>query len=176
MRILKSVFQIKYWVVAFAGVLFTFAVWQIMALEFRYVLAISGGIMCLSIGMMFISHIEDFLVYTLIFNIPFSQFGKWFFSPVEKILGLPAQGISLGIAEMLILGAYIVWFSQIFIAKRASLPRLQKIDYIILLLIFSQIVSLIGAANKLLGAFDIIYHIKHILIYFFLAHSQNSGY
>jgi O-antigen ligase len=47
---------------------------------------------------------------------------------------------------------------------------LQIIDYFILLFIFAQIVSLIGAVNKVLGIFDVIYHIKHALIYFFITH------
>jgi len=165
---LRSTVQIKHWVVVFAGALFALLVWGIMTLQFRYVVVISVGIVMISVAMIAIRNIEDFLVYALVFNIPFSIFAKWLFS---HRLAFPARGISLGLAEVLILMSYIVWFSQIFIARTKPLPRLQKVDYFILLFVFTQLISLIGAPDKLQGTFDIIFNIKHILIYFFIAHS-----
>jgi O-antigen ligase len=157
----------KYLWVALAGVLFSLLSSKIVTLDFRYALAIFVGFAVLSISMMGIYRIEDFLVYALIFNTPFSTFGKWLF--VQHVPNA-ARGISVGLAEMLILEAYLFWFFQIFVARKESIPRLQKVDYLLLLLIFGQFISLIGAPDKLLGTFDIVYNIKHGLIYFFIAH------
>ena len=171
----KSIIKTKYLVVAFAGALFAPLVWKIMDLEFRYAVAISGGLLVLSIGMMAIYRIDDFFVYTLIFNTPFSIFGKWLFRQDihwgrSRTVFTPAMGISIGLAEMLIIGAYTVWFARIFIARKELPVKLKKIDYCILLLIFSQAISLFAATNRLLVLFDITYNIKHALIYFFIAH------
>ncbi len=163
----KTALQLKYLIAALAGALVALAVWKILALESRYAMAVVGGILVLCFAMMAIYRIEDFLLYALIFNIPFSRFAKWFFPQEEYVA---AQGIMLGLAELLILLAYGVWFSQVFIAKKEPLPKIQRIDYFILLLIVAQVMSLFGASYKTLGFFDIIYNIKHFLIYFFIAH------
>jgi hypothetical protein len=164
---LKSTFHTKYWAVAFGGTVFALLVWQLMTLEFRYALAVSGGIICLSMALMAIRHIDTFLIYALIFNIPFARFGKWLFVQTDVVV---AAGISLGMAELLLVLAYGVWFAQIFIARKEPLPRLNKLDYFILLLLLAQVLSLVGAPRKELGMFDIVYNIKHALIYFFIAH------
>jgi len=164
---LRPDLKIRYLVVAFSGLIFALLTWKIMTLEFRYLLAVSGGILVVSLAMMAIYNIESFLVYAFVFNIPFSIYGKWMFA---QHIAMPARGISIGLVELLIFISYTVWFARIFIARKESLPGLRKIDWLILLLIISQFISLIGAPDKVLGTFDIIYNIKHILIYFFIAH------
>jgi O-antigen ligase len=96
------------------------------------------------------------------------MFGKWLF--VQKI-AVTAKGINVGLAELLIIGAYLVWFFQIFIVRTKALPKLQKIDFFVLLLFLSQCLSLLVAPNKMLSMFDIIYNIKYVLIYFFIANN-----
>ncbi len=165
---LRSTVQIKYWIALFTGVLFAILVWEIMTLQFRYVMAISVGIVMISVAIIAIRNIETFIIYALIFNIPLTRLGKYFFHQ-----GQPysiAVGIALGLAEVLLVMAYVVWFSQIFIARTKPIPKLQKIDYFIILLLLTQAISFIGAPNKALGIFDIVYNIKHILLYFFIAH------
>ena len=166
---LRATFQIKYWTALFFGVLFAILVWGIMTLKFRYVMAISVGIVMISVAMISIRNIETFIVYALIFNIPFTRFAKYFFNQ-----GRPwsiAVGITLGLTEVLLVMAYMVWFSQIFITQKKPIPKLQKIDYFIILLLLAQAISFVGAPNKALGIFDIVYNTKHILIYFFIAHT-----
>jgi len=167
MQTVRSFSQVKYLIVMFAGAFFALCVWKIMALEVRYAAAIAGGILVVSAGMMAIYRIEDFLVYALIFNIPFARFGKWLFPQEEYVA---AQGIMLGLAEMLILVAYIAWFAQIFIVKRRELPRIKKTDFFIVLLLAVSLLSLLRAPNKTLGFFDVIYNVKHAMLYFFIAH------
>ena len=171
MRVLKSVFQIRFWAVAFAGALFALVVWNIMALQWRHVLAISGGIVFLSVVMMGLYRINDILIYAFVFNIPFAMFGKWFLQPLEKAHGVVNHGICVGMAELLILLAYTVWFAQIFIARKRPLPKLGKIDFFIFLLFMTQFISMLGAPDKRYAFFAIIYNIKHVLIYFFIAHT-----
>lgn len=172
---LKSIFLTKYWLAIIGGAVFALLVWKILELELRYVVAISGGLVVLSIGMMAIYHIEDFILYALVFNIPFSVMGKWLFRQdiywgLGKDAWAPARGISIGLAEMLLIGGYLVWFAQVFIAKTKSLPKFKKIDFFIVFLLFAQAISLLSAPYKLFGSFDIFYNIKHALIYFFIAH------
>lgn len=165
---LRFTIQIKYWAVLLAGMLFALIVWGIMTLQFRYVMAISAGIVMISVAMIMIRDIETFIIYALIFNIPFARLGKYFFAE-----GQPwsiALGITIGLAEVLLVMAYMVWFSQIFIARKKPIPKLHKIDYFIILLLLTQMISFVGAPNKTLGIFDIVYNIKHILIYIFITH------
>ncbi|MHC4618287.1 MAG: O-antigen ligase family protein [Planctomycetota bacterium] len=140
-----------------------------MSLEFRYVMAIATGIIMISVAMIAIRNIEDFLVCAVVFNIPFSIFAKWFF--VNRPVAFPVRGISVGLIELLILLAYSVWFYQVFVIRKNPLPRLDNLDYFIIFLIFVQLVSLIRAPDKYQGVLDIIYNIKHALIYFFFAHN-----
>ncbi|MHC4114246.1 MAG: O-antigen ligase family protein [Planctomycetota bacterium] len=163
----KSVFQIKYFAVPFAGILLALMVGEILTLQLRYLLAITGGIVVLSIGMVLVKHIEDYLVYLLILNIPFTHFDKLFFA---NSLVAPANGLTIGIAELLIFMTCIVWFSQVFIARKTPFPKLQKTDYLILVLIITQVISMFIAPSKSQAIFIIIYTIKHALICFFIAH------
>jgi len=62
----------------------------------------------------------------------------------------------------------MVWFAQIFITRKEPLPRLKNPDYFIVLLLITQVISLIPANIKIVGVYDIIYNVKHVLIYFYL--------
>lgn len=167
MGFLRSSLQIKYWLVSFLGMLFAYMVWKIMGLEFRYAAAICGGIILLSVSMILVYDIVDFLVLALVFSIPFVEFSKWFLRQEEVVA---AKGIAIGLAELLLLLGYFVWFIKVFVARIQPLPRLHRIDYFILLFLFAQAISLLGAEDRVLGALDIVYNFKHVLLYFFLAH------
>lgn len=163
---MRAVFQIKYWFVVFGGACVSILVWKIMELQFRHGVAIVGGILCISAGLVLIKRIEDFLIYTIIFNAPFDRFGKWLAPHTD--VWVVAPGIAFGLAEVLIFAAYTVWFAQIFIAKKEPIPKFQNLDYFIVLLVISQFISLIPAPHKIIGFYDIVYTMKHILIYFFI--------
>lgn len=137
-------------------------------------LAFAVGLLFLSVSMIGISYIVDILVLAMVFNIPFSLFGKIFFKQDIPFAIMP--GFSLGLIEIMLLMAYLVWFAQIFITKKEPLPRLRKVDYFIILLIFSQIMSLLGAPSKLVGIFDIIHNIKHVMLYYFIAHKVKRSH
>ena len=143
-----------------------------MSLDFRYALAFTGGLIVISLFMMVISRIDEFLVYAFIFDIPFATLEKWLFlQPV----GAAAKGINLGLSELLLLTAYSVWFVQIFVARTQPAPKLQKLDFCILLLLLVQGFSWLGAPNKLMATFDIVYNLKHMLIYFFILHKVKQS-
>ena len=165
---MKSYLWIKYSIAVIAGMFLAVISWKIAELEFRYTIAISVGICVLCIAMALINRIEDFIIYGLIFNAPFDRFGKWMFARKDEII--VAHGISVGLAEILLFVAYTVWFSQVFISKKKIFPKFQIIDYFIFMLLCAQIFSMIGAPQKMLSFFDIIYNIKHFLIYFFILH------
>ena len=166
---LKSALRTRYWVAALAGPILAVLVWKILALELRFAVAIIGGLVFISVVMMGVSRINDILVYAMIFNIPFSIFdNKLFFK--QDVLYAPTIGLGIGVAESLIVLAYAVWFARIFIARKEKLPSLGRIDCFILFLIFVQIIAALGARNRALAAFDTIYTIRHVLMYFFIAH------
>ncbi|KHE93318.1 MAG: O-antigen ligase family protein [Candidatus Scalindua rubra] len=168
-----NVTENRSWVAIILGVLFSFLVWKITTFEFRYALAITGAVLFLSLAMVFVYYLDEFLVYAFVFIIPFSIFGKWMFA-IE--VAVPARGISIGLPELMLLLAYFLWFCQIFVTKKEPLPKLNKVDALIFLLIFSQLISMFGAPNKQLALFDIIYNIKYILIYFFIVHKIKRKY
>ncbi len=163
-----SILKVKYLVVLVSGALFATLVRKILAMNFRYGLAITGGLVFLSISMMAIGFIVDFLVYAFTFNIPFATFGKWLMR-TETVS--PARGINLGLPELLLVLAYTVWFAQVFITRTKPLPRLGLLDGFMALLLFTQVISTLNAPDRMLAVFDIIYNFKLILLYFFLAHN-----
>ncbi len=174
MRVLDSVFQTKYWVTAFVAALFSLVCWKITQLEFRFTLALAVGLLFLSVSMIGISYIVDILVLAMVFNIPFSIFGKVLFKQDIPYAVMP--GFSMGLKEVMLLMAYLIWFGQVFIVRKEPLPKLRKIDFFILLLIFSQAMSLLGAPDKLVGVFDIIHNIKHVMLYYFIAHKVKRSH
>lgn len=151
---------------AIAGVLMSLAAWKIMSLEWRYAVAVCAAIAVASCAMAAIWFIDDFLVVVFVANIPFSIFGKWLF---PHPIAVPGKGIAIGLAELLLLIAYGMWFFKIFVVREEPVPRLGKIDFAILFLLAVQILSAIGAPDRELAAFDIVYNIKYGLIYFYLS-------
>ncbi len=149
------------------GALFSLLAWKIISLDARYALAASAAVIVISIALISVAFIDDFLVCAMVLNIPFALYGKWL---AVQAVAVPAKGIGFGLAEVLIAMAYFSWFCKIFVARSEPLPRLSRIDLFIALLLFTQSISLLGAPDKMLAVFDIIYNIKHALIYFFLAH------
>lgn len=158
--------QFRFWLVALFGTIFSLVVWKIMSFEFRYALVLCVGLVIFSLAMTAVFFIDDFLICALVCNIPFSIYGKWI---AAQPIAVPAKGISLGLAEMLLAIAYFSWFIKIFVIKEESLPKCTKIDFFIGLLLITQMISLLGAPDKMLAFFDIVYNIKHALMYFFLA-------
>jgi O-antigen ligase len=150
-----------------AGVLVAFAAWKLSALSLRYVAAVYAGLFLLSFCMVWMARIDTFLIYALIFHIPFDRFGKWLF--MEPVVGA-AQGVNLGASELLLFVAYSAWFGRIITARLEPFPRLTVFDALILVLLFAQAVSFLNAPMKNVAAFDLIYNCKYALIYFFLAH------
>lgn len=165
-KAVQQCFQIRFWLTVILGSFFAMLVWKVTAsLETRYLIAVCGGLIVLSILMMSVSFIDDVLIYAFVCNIPFAFFSKCVGLREEIV---PARGVFVGLAEMLILAAYLFWFIDIFIKKKEGLPKLTKIDFFILCLLFTQAISLLGAPDKALAFYDIIYNIKHAMIYFYL--------
>lgn len=167
MRVSIYLSLLKYFVVVLCGILVSIMAWKILDLQWRYAIALIAGIGVVCLAVMSTKNIVGFLIYALIFNTSFDGFGKWLLPQREDIVF--AHGISLGLAEVLILIAYVVWFYQIFISQKEAFPKIWKIDFVMLLLLFAQFISMFGAPKRILSFLEIIYNIKHCLIYFFLA-------
>ena len=166
-RAIQSALTMRFWLAVLLGLIFSLVVWKTTTFDLRYTLALCGGFLALSIAMMTVSFIDDFLICALVFNIPFSSYGKWL---AAQPLAIPARGINIGLAELLIAVAYFSWFIKVFVIREEPLPKLTKIDFFIVFLLVVQGISFLGAANQMLAFFDIVYNIKHALIYFYLAH------
>ncbi len=157
---------LKYGVVAFCGSLIAVFVWKILEMDFRYALAILGGVTVFCLAMICIRRIEDYLLLMLIFNTAFAQFGKWVMGQEEIVF---ARGISVGLAELLLIMGYLVWFGKIFVTRSEPPPKPGLIELLISLLIFSQLMSMFAAMNRMLTFLDIVYVIKHAMIYYYIA-------
>lgn len=149
------------------GISFAFLIWRITGLETRFALAAIAAILLLAGALIFMHRIDDLLVYAFVANIPFAAFEKWIYViPVA----VPAKGLTMGLSELLILIAYTTWFCGIFISRTRPFPSFTRLDLCVALLFLTQLISLVGAPDKSLAAFDIVYNLRHFLIYFFIAH------
>lgn len=165
---IRQILQFRYMVVSFLGAVFALLVWKIMTMNFRYAVAVSGAVVLLSLSMMAIYGIVDFLVLAQVLNIPLVEFSKWLIPQYDEVA--PARGVAMGLAELLLLISYAVWFARVFVAKVDPLPKLRSIDAFAMLFIFAGFVSSFGAYNRLLAFIDVIYNIKYFLIFYFLSH------
>jgi hypothetical protein len=171
-NVLKRVYPGRSWIVAGCGVLLGLLAWSVFTLDFRYALAIYGGLFALAVLAASLRHIDDILIYALVLHIPFSFFGKWLFmiDLVEEPNFFFARGVNVGGGEILLLLGYTIWAWRICVARTELPPRFSKIDFLVGLFIFAGILSLINAHSKLKGIFDVVYSAKSVLIYFYLSH------
>jgi len=82
---------------------------------------------------------------------------------------VPYSGaLSLGITELVLLGAYFTWFIRIFVARVTPLPRIGAIEVLILFLGVAYLASIPGTKSPALGLHATWWLIVHALFYFYL--------
>jgi O-antigen ligase len=145
------------------GCLVALAAGSLWTLPARYFLAAVGcaGLLCLS--MLFLRHLDDWLLVAIMLS-------TWTASLVKYVAGheyVESQGIA--VIDVLLVGAYALWFLRVFVTRRAPPPRLAKADAFVLLLVAAHVLSVPSAPNAKLGLYAIIYLMRFVLMYFYVS-------
>jgi O-antigen ligase len=156
-----------------AGMLFALALAPIWNFPTRWFLVVVVGIGMVSISLVFVQRLEDFLLVSHLLLLPLASFQKWLFldgysDEVRNVAPL-SGAVSIGITELLLFGMYVLWFGRIFVAHTLPLPRLQKLDVLILLFLLTNLLSMPNAADPRLSVFAVMHLLRHFLFYFYFS-------
>jgi hypothetical protein len=120
-----------------------------------------------------VRRLDDFLLAAHLLFLPLASVQKWLFldgysDDVRNAAAL-SGAISVGITEILLVGMYAVWVLQIFVARTKPLPRLEKVDMLILLFILANALSIPNTADVNLSLYAMVHLIRHFLVYFYFS-------
>ncbi|MBL0167318.1 MAG: O-antigen ligase family protein [Propionivibrio sp.] len=163
----------RYLLTGVLGAMFALCLYPVWDLEGRWFVIAIVGIALVSISMVFAGRFSNFLLIVLLFCVPLAGFAKWLFlddySDFIKTAAPLSGALSLGLFEFLIVGLYFAWAFRIFVLREEPMPRLEKIDAPVAVLVVSSAVSLWGAAEQPLGIFSLGHLLKHAMIYFYVS-------
>ncbi len=155
------------------GMILALALVPLWNLETRWLVVVVIGISMVSASLVLIRRLDDILLASHLLLLPFASLQKWLFLNAysEDVRNLaPASGvIGVGLTELLLVGMYVVWIVQIFVARTLPLPRLAKLDFLILLFIAANILSIHNAAMPSLSVFAVVHLFRYALVYFYFS-------
>lgn len=156
-----------------AGALFALALIPIWNFPTRWFVVVVVGIGLVSVSLILVRRLDDFLLVLYLLLLPLASFQKWLFlegysEEVRKVAPL-SGAVSVGITELLLLGMYVVWFVRIFVNRTLPLPRLGKLDVLILLFVLANLFSIPNAADPRLSVLAVMHLLRHFLFYFYFS-------
>ncbi len=155
------------------GAVFAAALYPVWGLEGRWFVIVLVAIGLVSVSMMFAGRFSDFLLVVLLFCVPLAGFTKWLgleAYPEDVRLAMPISGtLGLGITDFLVAGMYLAWGWRIFVMREERLPRLERLDGWVGLLLLASALSLWGSQDLRLGVFAFEHLVKHALVYFYVS-------
>ncbi len=164
------------------GGLLAIALYKLWDLEGRWFYVVIIGVIGLSVAMVLAAVFSDFVMICFFFAVPLAGFGKWFFpgnlrdavwssahhnATLEGVLGV-------GLIDFAIIAFYISWFYRIFVRREQELPKLNLIDFFVVLLFAAYIISIPGTAKPNLGLHATAYLAKFVLLYFYLSRNLQA--
>lgn len=162
----------RYLLIGIVGALFALAVHPLWGLEGRWFVVAVVGIALVSVSMLFAGKFSDFLLIVLFFSVPLAGFAKWSFlderlSQDVRDASLYTGTLGVGILDFLIVGLYGAWAFRV-VVLREVLPRLDRLDAWVGLVVLANVLSQWGAMQPL-GIFALEHQVKYVLIYFYVA-------
>jgi len=155
------------------GAVFATGLWKVWTLDFRWFAVAVVGIAAVSVAMLALGHIGQVGFYVFLFTMQLASLEKWFFKNTvqEDWQGtlLYTGLIGLGPIDLVLMGLLGSWLVRIFVTREEPLPRFERIDIWILMLILAYCFSLPGAPRISTGIFAIVYLLKHVLAYFYVS-------
>lgn len=163
----------RYLLIVLLGGLFALSLDALWDLEGRWFIVAIVAIGLVSVSMMFAGKFSDFLFIVLLFSVPLAGFAKWSFLDENlpqdvRDASLYTGTLGIGVIDFLIAGLYFAWTFRIFAMRRESLPRLDKIDTWVGLIVLANVLSQWGAQQPL-AIFALEHQVKYVLIYFYIS-------
>lgn len=156
------------------GALFAVAVYPLWNLEGRWFVVAVVGIAMTAVAMTTAGRFSSFTFILLLFSVPLAGLSKftfldeYTFSQTIRDASLYSGTLGLGFVDMLLLGLYGAWAFRIFVLREEGLPRPQRLDFWVGLVLLANAISQWGAEQPL-GIFAFEHQLKHALIYFYVS-------
>lgn len=144
-------------------------------LDTQYVVVIVAAVALTAFSMLFLPRFSDFLLVSLMLSLPLASFTKSFFfvnwaHDARAKATMRFSGIvAVSLPDILLLGLYGMWFVNIFMLRRAPLPRLARHDLFPFLLIAACLLSMPGSVTPKAALFGTFFTLQHVALYFYLS-------
>ncbi len=156
------------------GTGFGLALNPLWSLEGRWFVVCIVGIGMAAVAMMVASRFSHVTFIALLFSVPLAGFSKWSFLDESRFsqdvrdASLYTGTLGIGLVDCLLLAGYAAWAFRIFALRAERLPRLDKIDRWVGLVVLASVLSQWGAVQPL-ALFALEHQLKYALIYFYVS-------
>ena len=148
------------------GILFALSLHPLWGLEARWFVVTIVAIGLVSVSMMFAGRFSHRLLILLLFCVPLAGFKKFLFLD-DYVTWTNALGI--GLIDFMVIGLYLAWAGRIFVLRSAPLPRWERADGWVAMLVLAGLASLQNAAEPRLVAFALQSLLLHVLVYLYVS-------
>lgn len=150
------------------------ALYPVWNLEGRWFVVATAGVVLLGVAMMFSGHFTHLGLVALLFSVPLAGLSKFtfldedVFSQIVRDASLYSGTLGLGFVDLLLLGLYANWLFRLLVLRSEPLPRLERLDLWVGLILLANLLSQWGAVQPI-GVFALEHQIKHALAYFYVS-------
>lgn len=176
----RILLYIRYALVIAAGALLALALHKLWSLETRHLIGAAIGIIMISMSSFFVHRFSDFLLVCFFFSIPLTSIVKTLFltnagyGPDMIGILLYSGVIGVGLPDILIWGLYASWLVRIFVMRSDPLPRIEKADRFVLLLVAAYVLSIFGTPDKTASVHSLSYLLRFVMVYFYISKNFSS--
>ncbi len=156
------------------GALFAAVAYSLWSLEGRWFVVTVVGIAMVAVAMMTAGRFSEFAFILLLFSVALAGLSKWTFldehvySQIIRHASLYSGTLGVGLVDMLLLGLYFAWGFRILVLRTAPLPRPERLDFWVAMILLGNALSQWGAEQPL-AIFAFEHQLKHALIYLYVS-------
>lgn len=158
-----------------AGAVLAFVCYHLWSLKTQHLVVIVIAVVLMSFSMLFLRRFSDFLMVSLLLSVPLASFTKsFFFNSWDHDLRAKAamrfSGIvAISVPDILLAGLYFMWALNVVVLRTQPLPRLQRSDWLPLLLVAAYVFSIPGSPEPKAALFALYFLLRHVFLYFYLS-------
>lgn len=163
--------------VSILGACFSLALGQAWQLDTRWFAIVVIAIIALSVSMCFARVFSDFLLVGSFFCLPLASFAKWFWPSgyADRHGEIVFVGVAgVGLIDFVMIGLYANWAYRIFVVRSQPLPRLNRIDVLILWLLLAYLISAPSSDDPELAFGATVFLAKNALFYLYWSRNIES--
>lgn len=156
-----------------AGAFLALVLNRLWGMETRFFAAAVLGIAAVGVSMPFLPRFSDYLLAALFFSVPLTAFAKYLFlssySDREQGIMRFSGAFNVGPVDLVLAALFAMWLIRVLVTRTDQLPRLERPDLLVALLVVAYVLSIPGAPDRAAAIFALGYLGRYLLVYLYVS-------